>query len=164
MFGSIGEPVGWFSSAEPGSWVCKPQAQKRDSNTHLCENYLTEEKPGLPSQRWCWAANNRGEKQWHNWMERVLPPSALGGREHVFFLFYSPTSAMKSIMSESHNLYLNTCYTEVYIYIYTHTKMFIYICIYIHIHIADTHLLEEHRYIGLCVGEYVYENMHPCDV
>lgn len=66
-------------------------------------------------------------------MERVLPPSALGGREHVF-LFYSPTSAMKSIMSESHNLYLNTCYTEVYMYIYTHKNVYIHVYIYTYTH------------------------------
>lgn len=65
-------------------------------------------------------------------------------------------------MSESHNLYLSTCYTEVYVN--THTNVYIRIYIYVHIHIADTHLLEEHRYIGLCVGEYVYRNMHLCDV
>lgn len=47
---------------------------------------------------------------------------------------------------------------------YIHTQMFIYVYIYVHIHIADTHLREEHRYIGLCVGEYVYRNMHLCDV
>lgn len=82
-------------------------------------------------------------------------PSVLGGREHVFFLFYSRSSTMQSIMSESHNLYLNTSYTDVCIYTYIHTHTHIYT------RIADTHLLEEHRFMcrWVCVLRHAL-----CDV